>query len=292
MDKPLIGLLANDLLALSNQRAIAKASGFKVAFSAHIDDDWTPNDNHKEVACWLHGRANEDATSLAVLVSDGQLPSLNTRGFDNWVSRLKQLDQHGCQSLTKLIILAASTGGPQVIGQLLAQLPVIEDAALLVVQHQSVGAERSMIDQFSKQGRWPVVAVQSVSQLAGGYVYVLSAEDKVTFGSNLTLARSSTPWSGKFAPSIDHVVGSVTKRFRGQSLVIYLSGLSGEGPSGARLAQGAGATIWVQDPASAVADGMINDVKAVINVEAQIHPNDIADAVINWTVERRPQCRL
>ena len=292
MDTPRIGLLANDLLALSNQRAIAKAAGFSVVFSAHVEDDWTPNSNHHDVPCWLHGRGNEAAASLAVLVSDGELPSLNTRGFERWVSRLKQLDQHGCQSLTKLIILAASTGGPQVICQLLSELPVIKDTALLVVQHQSVGAERSMIEQFSKQGRWPVVAVQSVSRLVGGYVYVLSAEDKVTFGHNLTLARSSTPWSGKFSPSIDHVVGTVTKRFRGQSLVIYLSGLSGEGPSGARLAQGAGATIWVQEPASAVADGMINDVKEVIGVEAQFHPNDIADAVINWTVERRPQCRL
>ena len=282
MAAPMIGLLANDLLALSNQRAIAKAAGFNVAFSAQIDESWQPNDSQKDVECWLHGAGSDEAESLAVLVSDGDLPSFEMRGFKNWVDRLKQLDQHGCLSLSKLVIIAASTGGPQVIRELLTNLPVIEDTAVLIVQHQSVGAESSMIEQFSKSGPWPVVAVKSVSQMKGGSAYVLTAEDKVSFGRNLTLARSNTPWSGQFAPSIDHVVGSVTTRFRGECLVIYLSGLSGEGPSGARLARGAGATIWVQDPSSAVADGMINDVKNVIHVDAQLHPSAIAEAVLNW----------
>ncbi|WP_298633178.1 chemotaxis protein CheB [uncultured Umboniibacter sp.] len=283
MEMPLIGLLANDLLALSKQRAIAKAAGFKVAFSAQIDEAWQPNASQKGVDCWLHGAGSDEAESQAVLVSDGELPSFEARGFNSWVDRLKQLDQHGCLSLSKLVIVAASTGGPQVISELLTSLPVIEDTAVLIVQHQSVGAETSMIEQFSKTGPWPVVAVKSVSQLRGGRVYVLTAEDKVSFSRNLTLARSSTPWSGQFSPSIDHVVGSVTTRFRGECLVIYLSGLSGEGPSGARLAHGAGATIWVQEPSSAVADGMINDVKDIIHVDAQLLPSEMADAVLNWT---------
>lgn len=283
MKTPVIGLLANDLVALSSQRAIAKAAGFKIAFSAHIDEAWKPNDSQKNIDCWLHGAGGNEAESLAVLVSDGELPSFEARGFNNWVDRLKQLDQHGSLSLSHLIIVAASTGGPQVISELLTNLPLIEDTAVLIVQHQSIGAESSMIEQFSKSGQWPVVVVKSVSQLKGGNAYVLTAEDKVSFSRNLTLTRLNTPWSGQFSPSIDHVVGSVTTRFRGECLVIYLSGLSGEGPSGARLARGAGATIWVQDPSSAVADGMINDVKDVIQVDAQLHPSTIAEAVLNWT---------
>ena len=292
MKTPLIGLLANDSLALSRQSTIAKAAGFNVAFSAHIDEVWKPNDSQKNIDCWLHGSGSDEAESLAVVVSDGELPSFEGRGFNNWVDRLKQLDQHGCRSLSHLVIVAASTGGPQVISELLSNLPLIEDTAVLIVQHQSIGAESSMIEQFSKSGKWPVVVVKSVSQLKGGSAYALTAEDKVSFSRNLTLARLNTPWSGQFAPSIDHVIGSVTTRFRGQCLVIYLSGLSGEGPSGARLARAAGATIWVQDPSTAIADGMINDVKNVIPVDAQLHPSAIAEAVLNWTKERRPQCRL
>ena len=285
-----MGLLAGDPLSLLRQREVAVAAGYRVAFSRVVDMDWEPTEQCRAVPCWLHGVDSDEAVRLAALVSDGELPSRGDYAFDSWVMRLKGLNQPSGSKLRRLIIIAASTGGPSLIANMLANLPLLPDISLIVVQHQSAAAEENMIEQFGRRSDWPTVEVNRAMRLSAGHCYVTSAKLKVDFNSSLSFVPAPTQWTGDFSPSIDHVVGSVATKFRGECLVVYLTGMTGEGPSGARLARRAGATIWTQ--IDAVADGMINDIKNVIEIDREVHADMLADELINWANGRRPTCHL
>lgn len=157
------------------------------------------------------------------------------------------------------VLIAASTGGPAALTQLLPQLRAPLGAAVLVVQHMPEGFTASLarrLDGVSAitvcEARDGELVRPDVAYIApgGSHMRVLSTVD----GPRLTLDRSPTVWGVR--PAADPLFTSAVGAFGARCVGVVLTGMGRDGAEGLRCVRAAGGRALVQDPAQAVIPGM------------------------------------
>jgi two-component system chemotaxis response regulator CheB len=155
-----------------------------------------------------------------------------------------------------VVVLAASTGGPQAIQVVLQALGADLDVPVLVVQHMSMGFLSGMVRWLDVTCPQSVRLAEHGDQPAGGTVYV-APEDYhllVTRAGKLALTRA--PRVGGFRPSANTLFESAALCYGGDAIGAVLTGMGDDGAVGLAALRGAGASTIAQDEASAVVYGM------------------------------------
>lgn len=165
----------------------------------------------------------------------------------------------------KVVVIAASTGGPSLIKYILQNIPSNLGAALMIVQHMLPIFVKAFIDNLSKASRIPVKegelgesVYENIAYVApGDYHMVVSNDKKILLhkGEKVNFVR----------PSADVLFKSVAKSFGPSTLAIILSGIGCDGARGALYIKNVGGKVIVQDENTAVVYGM---PKAAIDIKA------------------------
>lgn len=166
--------------------------------------------------------------------------------------------------------IAASTGGPPALQQLLCELSPSLPVAIVVAQHMPARFTRAFAERLDRVTGFRVVEASDNQALCAGAVYIApgSANVEVQFGSrglDRPVVRVVSPQrvgagAPGITPSADHLFTSVAREFGADACVIVLTGMGSDGREGARLAHRAGATVIAEDPATAVMPGMPHSV--------------------------------
>lgn len=164
------------------------------------------------------------------------------------------------ETMPRLIVIGASTGGPRAISTVLHDL---DDACLkvpiIIVQHMPSVFTASLAAQLQTRLDRPVREAVHGEAPAPGTVYVAPG------GQHLRLARSDGqsrillddgPPVKFCRPSVDVTFSDAAQLFGASALAVVLTGMGSDGLEGARLLRQAGATIIAQDEASSVVWGM------------------------------------
>ena len=166
--------------------------------------------------------------------------------------------------------IAASTGGPPALQQLLCELSPKLPVAIVVAQHMPARFTRAFAERLDRVTGFRVVEASDNQPLSAGAVYIApgSANVEVQYGSrglDRPVVRVVSPQrvgggAPGITPSADHLFTSVAREFGAEACVIVLTGMGSDGREGARLAHRAGATVIAEDPATAVMPGMPHSV--------------------------------
>jgi two-component system chemotaxis response regulator CheB len=155
-----------------------------------------------------------------------------------------------------VVVLAASTGGPQAIQTVLQALGPDLDVPVLVVQHMSMGFLSGMV-------RWLAVTCPQSVRLAahgdqplGGTVYVAPEDYHLLVTRAGKLALTKAPPVGGFRPSANTLFESAALCYGADAVGAVLTGMGDDGAVGLAALRGAGASTIAQDEASAVVYGM------------------------------------
>jgi len=164
-------------------------------------------------------------------------------------------------SAPDLVVVAASTGGPQTLPALLRPLRAFP-APIVIAQHIPPLFSRSLADSLAAALGIPVVEAEEGKPLAPGTVHLLPG------GRNAELTR---PRAGQFAlrtvaddgseaaavhrPNADILFRSAALTAR-RPVGVVLTGMGSDGTEGARALARRGCPVLVQDPAGAVIWGM------------------------------------
>ena len=185
-------------------------------------------------------------------------------------------------ALNEIIVIGASTGGPQTLEAILYSLSVNLTVPVIIVQHLPTRFfTESLAEHLNKVTDLEVKVAENSEVLQSGKVYLAPAEFQMTFKMSdtdvITSLTKAQPDS--LSPSVDIVMESVAKVYNGNSLGIILTGMGQDGREGMRAIKEVGGKTIVQDESSLIF-GM---PKAVIEagIADEVLPVDgIADIIM------------
>lgn len=192
------------------------------------------------------------------------------------------LTKNAYQNSRELLVIGASTGGPQAIERILKDLPADFPAAIAVVVHLPAGFTESYAERLNRECALAVVEAYDGVRLTAGQVVIARG------GLHLTLTRDETGIRGSLGseprslhrPSVDQLFASAAAVAGRRVLGVVLTGMGDDGLVGCRALNQAGAEILVESESSAVVYGMPRVVQEAGLANAQHHLDDIAKAIL------------
>ena len=179
----------------------------------------------------------------------------------------------------RLIAIGASTGGPQTIAEILAELPNDLGVPIVLVQHIAVGFITGLAEWLSLKTRLVVKLAQVGESVMPGSVYIApeSSQMGITKDGRIRLTKD-LPENG-FCPSVSYLFRSVAEAYGRSAVGILLTGMGRDGADGLRLLREAGGVTIAQDEETSVIFGMPGEAVRLGAAEYVLSPEQVAGMI-------------
>jgi two-component system chemotaxis response regulator CheB len=181
----------------------------------------------------------------------------------------------------KLVAIGASTGGPQVLQEILSRLPAQLPVPLLIVQHISSGFTAGFAEWLGHATGFPVHIAVHGQLPAAGHAYVAPDGLHLGVGKDGLLELSEAAKEHGLRPSVSYLFRSVAAAYGPAAIGVLLTGMGRDGAQELRAMRQAGAVTIAQDRDSAIVFGMPG---AAVQLEAAVHV--LPPAAIAGTIQR------
>jgi len=181
-----------------------------------------------------------------------------------------------------VVAVAASTGGPRALGEIVPHLPDDLGAAVLIVQHMPREFTRTLSHRLDLMSPLPVAEAADGEPLMENHVYVAPGGYHMTVGgearsSTIRLDNSATMWGVR--PAADPLFISVAETFGSAAIGVILTGMGRDGAEGLRRIREAGGIAVVQDRDSSIIYGMPQAALAIAGADRVAAVRDIARVI-------------
>ncbi len=175
-----------------------------------------------------------------------------------------------------LVAIAASTGGPTALQQVLSQLPSTFPVPIVVVQHISPGFIPGFATWLQGECELRVRLAEPPEPLEAGTVYIAPDNRHLGVSSSRRTREITGPPVNGFRPSASVLFESAADGY-GESLVaVIMTGMGADGVSGLRRVEGKGGYVIAQDRESSLIYGMPGEAVAAGVVDVSLPLKSIA----------------
>ncbi len=220
------------------------------------------------MVCRAMGTGALDAVDTPTLGSSGSI--LNA---EKLVARLAHLDAALSGSLGSgtfaalrvgstpadmppLVLLGASTGGPEALATVLSTFPADLAASVLISQHIASDFAPGLVQQFAARCKLPVRGAHAGDTPTAGVVYVAVTNDHMELSPERSLQYTPNPRSHPYRPSVDVLFNSAAARSPRLGVAALLTGMGTDGADGLLRLRSAGWHTIAQDAATSIVYGM------------------------------------
>ncbi|HZP97460.1 MAG TPA: chemotaxis-specific protein-glutamate methyltransferase CheB [Candidatus Limnocylindria bacterium] len=179
----------------------------------------------------------------------------------------------------EIIAIAASTGGPAALAQLVAALPADLTAPVLAVQHNTRGFMPALAGWLNSTGNLRVRIATRGDRPEPGVLYLAPDDHHLGIDGRRHIALDARPPIEGFRPSATFLFESVGRAYGPGALAVILTGMGSDGVDGLRRLRETGGRVLAQDEASsvvfgmpraAIAAGVVDEVVALADLPTRI----------------------
>jgi two-component system chemotaxis response regulator CheB len=181
------------------------------------------------------------------------------------------------------VAIAASTGGPRALAEVLPALPADLGAAVIVVQHMPAGFTGGLARRLDDLCALPVTEVKDGEPLRANQIYLAPGGRHVRVGAVrgvTVLELDESPTMHGVRPAADPLFESVAEAVGERAVGVVLTGMGRDGAAGLASIRAAGGRAIVQDQRTSTIYGMPREAKGACGVvDAEVPLSEVAAAV-------------
>ena len=180
------------------------------------------------------------------------------------------------------VVIGASAGGVEVLGQILPMLPRSFGAAVMIVLHLPPASPSFLLQALGNRCALPLIEPDAGTPIEGGHVYCAPSDYHMLVDRDATIALSVDEPVRFSRPSIDVLMESAASVYGTRLLGILLSGANNDGVRGLGAIRACGGTTWAQTPESASAPQMPGAAIAAGAVNESLTPAALGARLAAW----------
>ena len=156
----------------------------------------------------------------------------------------------------RVVVIGASTGGPQALLAILRALPADFPAPILVVQHISSGFLQGLVDWLRPRCRVAVRVATAGERPQAGTVYFPAEGTHLALDRDGSLCASRDPPVDGHRPSVTVTMRAAAEVHGARAAGVLLTGMGRDGAAGLLAIREAGGVTIAQDQATSLVFGM------------------------------------
>jgi len=160
----------------------------------------------------------------------------------------------------KVLLIGSSTGGPQALMALVADLgPVIDRFPVLITQHMPPTFTTILAEHLARSSRRSASEAVDGERVKPGRIYLAPGGKHMRVarnGADVVIALDDGPAVNFCKPAVDPLFTSAIDIWHGNILSVILTGMGSDGMRGGKDIVAAGGSVIAQDEASSVVWGM------------------------------------
>jgi two-component system chemotaxis response regulator CheB len=209
-----------------------------------------------------------------------QTPGTKSKRDTQDIRKTQQSLKTGTSSISKVVIIGSSTGGPRSLYQIIPTIPANIPAAILIVQHMPPKFTSSMAERLNELSNINIKEAQNDDEILVGRALIAPGGYHMTVGKNKKIAITEDKPRSGLRPAVDVTMETAVNIFGNLCTGVILTGMGHDGTEGASLIKAAGGTIIAQDEDSCVVYGMPRSIIENGLAHRIVPLNDIVKEII------------
>ena len=185
----------------------------------------------------------------------------------------------------KIIVIGASTGGPQALVLVLAKMrPILARVPIVIAQHMPPIFGAIFASHLKQHAGLPAAEAVDGKPLMPGTIYLAPGGCHTVVrkkpDGQYVMAMLPSEARGPWRPSIDLLFSSAAETYGNEALAIALTGMGRDGTEGATHLARRGANVAVQDEASSVVWGIPGSIAEAGLASALLPPEKLGELAV------------
>jgi len=180
----------------------------------------------------------------------------------------------------RVVLVAASTGGPRALTAFFESLPQGFPAAMLIVQHMPEGFTKNFADRLNGCGTLPCREAAPGDKVTPGLALMAPGGKHMVVGMNGELKFTDDAPMHGVRPAADLMFLSGVKVYQSRCIGVVMTGMGRDGAEGAVQVRHAGGVCFGESEESCTIYGMPKMAKLAGGIDAEYPISEVAHALV------------